>query len=170
MPVLVALVVLLALAPAVLAVSGPREAPRHDEAAPLAAIARHAGCTLTEFGHDPGSNPPVSGRIDERISASDGSYVGRRSPSTPASVHALLHGRVVVQFQPDLPPAEIARLDRLVRRTPARTLLFANRTGMRHRVTATAYLTLMACPGVNARTIAALRTFRDRRVGFGQAF
>jgi hypothetical protein len=169
-PVLVALVVLLAAAPAGLAVSGPRKAPRHVAASTLAAIARRAGCTLTEFRHDPGSNPPVSGTVDERISASDGSYVGRRSPSTPANVHALLHGRVVFQFRPDVPPVEIAPLDRLVRRTPSRTLLFANRTGMRYRVTATAYLTLMSCPGVNARTMAALQAFRDRRVGFGQAF
>ena len=169
-PVLVALVVLLASAPAGLAVSRPRTPRPHAAIATLGAIARQAGCTLTEFGRDPGSNPPVSGRVDERVYAPDGSYVGRRSPSTLASVHALLHGRVVFQYRPDVPGTEIAALDRLVRRRPSRTLLFANRTGMRYQVTATAYLTLMACPRVDGRTMAALQAFRDRRVGFGQAF
>jgi hypothetical protein len=41
---------------------------------------------------------------------------------------------------------------------------------MRYRVAATAYLTLMSCPAVDGRTMAALAAFRDRRVGFGQAF
>ena len=41
---------------------------------------------------------------------------------------------------------------------------------MRAPVAATAYLTLMMCPAVNARTLAALRAFRDRRTDFGQAF
>ena len=53
---------------------------------------------LTEYEADPHSNPPVSGRVDERISANDGSYVGRRPPTTLASLHALLHGRIVLQY------------------------------------------------------------------------
>lgn len=170
MPALVALVALVAVVPAWLALSSPAKPDRGSVSPTLEAIAREAGCKLTEFDHDPSSNPPVSGRVDERIYAPDGSYVGRRPPSTRATVHALLHGRVVLQFRPDVPATEIAPLDRLVRRTPSRTLLFANRTGMPYRVTATAYLTLMTCPGVNRRTLRALRTFRDRRVGFGQAF
>jgi hypothetical protein len=169
-PVLVALAVLLAAAPAGLALSRRTPPPAGADGRTLAAIAHEAGCTLRDFDRDPRTNPPVSGRVDERIYARDGSYVGRRSPSTLAGVHALLHGRVVFQFRPDVPASEIAPLDRLVRRSPSRTLLFANRTGMRYRVTATAYLTLMACPGVDARTIAALRAFRDRRAGFGPAF
>jgi hypothetical protein len=170
LPVVVALVALLAAAPAGLAVTGPRTPPAHAPARTLAEIARGAGCTLAEFGHDPRSNPPVSGPVDERIYARDGSYVGRPSPSTLATVHAVLHGRVVFQYRRDVSAAEIAPLQRLVRRRPSRTLLFANRTGMRYRVAATAYLTLMSCPAVNRRTMAALAAFRDRRVGFGQAF
>jgi hypothetical protein len=37
-------------------------------------------------------------------------------------------------------------------------------------VAATAYLTLMTCPRVDARTLVALRAFVDRRRDFGQAF
>jgi hypothetical protein len=170
LPVLIALVALLAAAPAGLAITGPRKPPAHSAARTLAEIAGRAGCRLTEFDHDPISNPPVSGRVDERIYAPDGSYVGRRSPSTLATVHALLHGRVVFQYRRDVSAAEIAPLQRLVRRRPSRTLLLANRTRMRDRVAATAYLTLMTCPRVDARTMAALAAFRDRRVAFGQAF
>lgn len=170
LPVLVALVALLAAAPAGLAMTGPRKPPAHAPARTLAEIAGRAGCKLTEFDHDPRSNPPVSGPVDERIYAPDGSYVGRRSPSTVATVHALLHGRVVFQYSRDVSATDIAPLQRLVGRRPSRTLLVADNTGMRYRVAATAYLTLMTCPGVDGRTMAALAAFRDRRVGFGQAF
>jgi len=64
----------------------------------------------------------------------------------------------------------VPALDRLVRRTPSHTLLFANNTGMRAPITATAYLTLMTCQRVDPVTLRALRAFRARRVGFGQGF
>jgi hypothetical protein len=84
--------------------------------------------------------------------------------------HALLHGRVVVQYRPDLPTAEIGRLDRLVRRDSVGVLLFANQIDMPQPVAATAYLTLMTCSRVDAQTIGALRAFRARRSNFGQGF
>jgi hypothetical protein len=76
----------------------------------------------------------------------------------------------VLQYRPDLPGVQVRALDRLVRRTPSRTLLFANNTGMRAPVAATAYLTLMTCPRVDHATLGALSAFRARRSGFGQAF
>jgi hypothetical protein len=77
---------------------------------------------------------------------------------------------VVLQYRPQLEPAQIARLDRLVRADPAGALLFANRTAMPEPVAATAYLTLMTCPRVDAGTLRALRAFRARRSNFGQGF
>jgi hypothetical protein len=136
----------------------------------LGEIARAAGCRLSEFDGDPGSNPPVSGRVDERVSAEDGSYAARRPPSALAAMHALFHGRVLIQYQPTLPAAQIRALDRSVRRAPAKVLLFANASGMRARVAVTAYLTLMTCPRVDARALRALHAFRERRADFGQAF
>jgi hypothetical protein len=81
LPVLGALVVLLAAGPLglVLSESGSRQVA--SATVVLGEIARRAGCALSEFDRDPGTNPPVSGRVDERITARDGSYVGRRSPS-----------------------------------------------------------------------------------------
>jgi Protein of unknown function (DUF3105) len=168
--VLVALALLLAAGPIGLALSHPNRVSARAPTRTLDELARDAGCRLTEYGTDPNSNPPVSGRVDERVYATDGSYVGRRPPTKLASVHALLHGRIVLQYRPELPAAQVRTLDRLVRRTPSRTLLFANTTGMRAPVAATAYLTLMTCPRVDAATLRALRAFRTRRVGFGQGF
>jgi Protein of unknown function (DUF3105) len=168
--VLVALALLLAAGPVGLALSHPNRVSARMPTRTLDELARAAGCRLTEYDADPNSNPPVSGRVDERVYADDGSYVGRRPPTKLASVHALLHGRVVLQYRPDLPAAHVRALDRLVRRTPSRTLLFANNTGMPAPVAATAYLTLMTCPRVDADTLRALRAFRARRVAFGQGF
>jgi hypothetical protein len=174
LPVLCALVVLFALAPVGLALSddGVRSAATTTKTtgAALGDIAAQAGCRLTEYDHDPRSNPPVSGRVDERVFARDGSYVGRRAPSALAATHALLHGRVVMQYRPELQGSEVARLDRLVRREPEGAVLFANGTDMPEPVAATAYLTLMTCPRVDTATIGALRTFRARRANFGQGF
>lgn len=168
--VLLALALVLAAGPIGLALSHPNRVSARTPTRTLDELAREAGCRLTEYDADPHSNPPVSGNVDERISANDGSYVGRRPPTTLASVHALLHGRVVLQHRPDLPAAQVRALDRLVRRTPSRTLLYANATGMRAPVTATAYLTLMTCSRVDPATLAALRAFHARRSGFGQGF
>jgi hypothetical protein len=167
---LLALALLLAAGPIGLALSHPNRVSARTPTHSLDELARDAGCRLTEYDSDPNSNPPVSGRVDERVYANDGSYVGRRPPTRLASVHALLHGRVVLQYRPDLPAAQIRALDRLVRRKPSRTLVFANTAGMRAPVAATAYLTLMTCPRVDPATLRALRAFRARRVGFGQGF
>jgi hypothetical protein len=75
-----------------------------------------------------------------------------------------------VQYRPELSERDVARLDRVVRRDPAGALLFETRTDMPQPVAATAYLTLMTCTRVDARTIEALRAFRDRRGNFGQGF
>jgi hypothetical protein len=168
--VLVALALLLTAGPIGLALSHPNRISARTPTRTLDELAHDAGCRLTEYDTDPHSNPPVSGRVNERIYANDGSYVGRRPPSALASVHALLHGRVVVEYRPDLPAAQVQALDRLVRRSPSRTLLFVNHTGMRAPVAATAYLTLMTCSRIDHATLEALRAFRARRSRFGQRF
>lgn len=120
LPLRAALVMLLALAPVGLALTPGRPVPA--AAAPvLGDIARAAGCVLSEFDSDPHCNPPVSGRIEERAATGDGSYVGRGSPSALASMHALLlHGRVLVRYQPKLPAVQLAGLEQLVRDDPTR--------------------------------------------------
>jgi hypothetical protein len=147
---------------------GERPARRHDRT--LAAVARAAGCRLQELDHGRPTNPPVTGRRVERTIAADGSHIGRRPPSVNATIHALLHGRVLVQYRPGLPGAQVQALDRFVREDPRSVVGFQNQTGMSAPVAATAYLSLLTCPRVNYRTLAALRAFRDRRRDFGNAY
>jgi hypothetical protein len=116
------------------------------------------------------TNPPVTGRRVEQTIAADGSHIGASAPSLHATMHALLHGRVLIQYQPGLPSPEIRALDRLVRDDPDRVVGFENQTGMTSPVAATAYLSLLTCPRIDAASLRALRAFRDRRRGFGNAF
>jgi hypothetical protein len=172
LPLLLVLALLVVAGPVGLLVGGhKRHAPAPAPRTTLAEIARHAGCTLKEFdGGAATSNPPVTGRFVERILAADGSYAGRRPPSPLATMHALLHGRVLFQYRADVDRAEVSALDRVVRRDSASVILFQNQTGMRARVAATAYLTVMTCPRVDRASLRAFAAFRDRRRGFGQTF
>jgi hypothetical protein len=133
-------------------------------------VASDAGCHVSEFDGNTHHNPPVTGKFLERNRAADGSYVGRRSPSVSATVHALYHGRVAIQYRPELAVRQVRALEGLVASDSDRMLLFANQTGMQAPVAATAYLSVMTCPRVDQRTLHALRVYRDRRRGFGQAF
>jgi hypothetical protein len=169
LPAVVMLAVLLPIGPVGLALSD-----NHARAArpgdTLADVARRAGCRLWEYDHDRSTNPPVSGRMVESEVTSDGSHIGRDTPSVDATTHALLHGRVLIQYRPGLPEPEVRALDELVDEQPDGVVGFVNQTGMKPPVAATAYLSLMTCPRVTAGTLHALRVFRDRRRAFGNAF
>jgi hypothetical protein len=136
----------------------------------LAQIAHAAGCRLQEFEDGMQTNPPVGGRFRERARTPDGSYAGKQPPTLEATTHALFHGRVLFQYQPGLPADQLSAFDRFVRADSDRVLLFENQTRMPAPVAATAYLSVMTCPRVDRRTVAALAAFRDRRRAFGQRF
>ena len=167
---LVMLAALLALAPIAFATGGQAQPAPPPAGPPLARIAEGAGCRLTEYENGTRTNPPVTGINVERARFTDGSYAGRRPPGLDASVHALLHGRVLFQYGPDVAADDVAALDRLTRRDPDRVLLFENQTGMEAPVAATAYLSLMTCPRVDDGVLRALDAFRSRRRAFGQSF
>ena len=169
LPALVFLALLLAAAPVGLALShGDPAAARGGNT--LADVARKAGCRLHEYERARVTNPPVTGRRVEQAIAADGSHIGRGRPSLNATVHALLHGRVLIQYRPGLSVREERALDELVRDDPDSVVGFENQTDMTSPVAATAYLSLLTCPRVTPRTLRALRVFRDRRRGFGNAF
>jgi hypothetical protein len=162
-PVLVALAVVLPIGPVRLLTHHEAKA-RPAGSATLAAVAALAGCDLHEFRGGMDTNPPVKSRFSERTSARDGSYVGRRPPSVEATIHALYHGRVLLQYRPGLPAGQLETL------VGDKVLLFENQTGMKAPVAATAYLSLMTCPRIDRRTLHALTVFSKRRRAFGQAF
>lgn len=139
-------------------------------ASALGDVARNAGCRLQEYDNGRATNPPVSGRLVERATTTDGSHIGRGTPSIDATTHSLLHGRVLIQYRPGLPEPEVLALDQMVKDDPDRVVGFVNQTGMTAPVAATAYLSLLTCPRANTATLHALRVFRDRRRGFGSAF
>jgi Protein of unknown function (DUF3105) len=150
----------------------PRDgaAPTRARDLTLADIAARSGCRLTEYDSLRPTNPPIGGRIsNERYIARDGSYVGRKPPSARATLHALMHGRVLVRYRPDLPAAEARALDRFTREDSDELVTFEDTTGLRPPIVATSYLAMMTCPGATARTLRALPAFRDRRRAFGQA-
>ena len=168
LPAIAILVLLLATAPIGLALS--RKSPQQRSGNTLADIARKAGCQLQEYQNARLTNPPVTGRLVEHARVTDGSHIGGRTPSVDATTHSLLHGRVLIQYKPGLPAEEVRALDQFVKSEPHQVVGFANQTGMSAPVAATAYLSLLTCPRVNARTLRALQVFRDRRRGFGNAF
>ena len=168
LPALVVVGLLLAAGPVGLAFS--HGTPRARAGTTLDDIARKAGCELRENEDGMVTNPPVTGRRVERALAADGSHIGGSAPSLHASIHSLLHGRVLIQYRPGLPDPEVRALDRLVRNDPDRVVGFENQTGMTAPVAANAYLSLLTCPRVDAGSLHALRVFRDRRRGFGNAF
>jgi hypothetical protein len=150
----------------------PRDgaAPTRARDLTLADIATRSGCRLTEYDSLRPTNPPIGGRIsNERFIARDGSYVGRTPPSARAALHALMHGRVLVRYRPDLPAAQARALDRFTREDSDELVTFEDTTGLRPPIVVTSYLAMMTCPGATARTLPALPAFRDRRRAFGQA-
>jgi len=167
--VLAVLALFLAAGPIGLALSHDRPRPTRPKKT-LGELAREAGCRLQEYDNGQVTNPPVTGRLIEQAIATDGSHIGRGTPSLDATTHSLLHGRVLIQYRPGLPKREVRALDQLVKDDPDRVVGFANQTGMKAPVAATAYLSLLTCPRVSAGTLRVLRVFRDRRRGFGSAF
>jgi hypothetical protein len=136
----------------------------------LAAVARAGGCKLIEYEQLQRTDPTTGGRVrNERITAEPGSYVGRRPPTARGTLHALMHGAILVEYRPDAPPAEQAALGALADGPRSRTIVFANAT-MRPRIAATAYLNMLTCERADAGALRALRAFRDRRHDFGQGF
>ena len=104
------------------------------------------------------SDPPHSGRHFAEP-APDGAY--REVVATEAAVHSLRHGRVVVWYQPSLPPATLGALKALYDESP-RHLLLVPRPDMTVPLAATAWTRRLRCPGVSPRAFDAVRAFRDR--------
>ena len=135
----------------------------------LEAAAKAAGCELKTFpdfgqGHVTTpvryrSNPPTSGPHHPDY-ARDGAYP--KAPPAEKLVHALEHGRVLLQFRPTAPEEVRGDLKALFDEDAVWVLLSPNTTGMPYEVAATAWRQLIGCPRANERVFDALRAFRDR--------
>jgi Protein of unknown function (DUF3105) len=147
-------------------------APPPIQTTDLEAAAKKAGCKLQlelkDEGHEhipPGSktpnyktNPPTSGpHVEPPYQQADGAY--REMPEEIDIVHTLEHGRMEIQYSPELPEKAQLELKGLYDTIYGGTLLFPNEK-MTYEVAATTWTNLLGCPTYKgAATLDAIRAF-----------
>ena len=137
----------------------------------LKAAARAAGCELRLNLRDEGkvhvpqgteiryqTNPPTSGNhVEPPFQQADGAY--SETPNTIDVVHSMEHGRVAIQYSPDLPEEDQLAIKGVYDTMYGGTLLFPN-PEMPFEVAATAWTNLIGCPTYRgAATLDAVRAF-----------
>jgi hypothetical protein len=146
--------------------------PPPVQVANLDAAAEKAGCKLKlklpDEGHEhipPGSkepdyktNPPTSGpHVEPPYQQADGAY--SETPEEIDYVHSLEHGRLEIQYAPDLPEKEQLELKGLYDTMYGAALLFPN-DEMPDDVAATTWTNMLVCPTYEgAATLDAIRAF-----------
>jgi hypothetical protein len=144
----------------------------------LKAAARKAGCELrlnlpsegkTHIGVDaetPGykTSPPTSGNhVIPPYQQADGAY--SEMPDEINMVHSLEHGRMEIQYSPDLPESDQLELKGLYETMYGGTLLFPNEN-MDYEVAATTWTNLLGCDEYKgAATLDAIRAFGKQTWG-----
>jgi hypothetical protein len=147
-------------------------APADVKVANLKQAAKQAGCDLRlkleDEGHthiaptaetpDYKTNPPTSGNhVEPPYQEADGAY--SEMPGEIFLVHSLEHGRMQIQYSPDLPEKDQLALKGLYETMYAGTLLFPNEN-MDYEVAATTWTNLLGCPKYKgAITLDAIRDF-----------
>jgi hypothetical protein len=162
-------------------------APPPQEEADLQAAARAANCELqldleeegnTHFGDPdrvPGykTNPPTSGdhyagNENGSGALADGAYL--TTPQVARAVHSLEHGRVAIQYSPDLSEEEQLQIKGVFEESPQGVIMFPN-PDMPYDVAITAWTQLAGCETYEGLpTLDVLRTFRDIYRGQGPEF
>jgi hypothetical protein len=138
----------------------------------LKQAAKQAGCNLRlklkDEGHEHisptaptpnyGTNPPTSGNhVEPPYQQADGAY--SEMPGEIFIVHSLEHGRMEIQYSPDLPDEDQLALKGLYDTMYGGTLLFPNEN-MDYEVAATTWTNLLGCPKYKgAITLDAIRDF-----------
>lgn len=138
----------------------------------LQAAAKAAGCVLRLELPDEGkshlpqdaplpnykTSPPTSGNhVEPPYQQADGAY--SEMPSELNLVHSLEHGRMQIQYSPDLPEEEQLELKGLHETMYGGTLFFPN-PNMDYAVAAATWTNLLGCPEYKgAATLDAIRAF-----------
>jgi len=147
-------------------------APPPVKVASLAAAAKQAGCVLRlklpDEGHehipptaptpDYKTNPPTSGpHVEPPYQQADGAY--SEMPAEIDFVHSLEHGRMEIQYAPELAEKDQLQLVGLYDTMYGATLLFPNEK-MPYAVAATTWTNLMGCKTYEGtKTLDAIRAF-----------
>lgn len=109
------------------------------------------------------TSPPTSGDHSGQQQA-DGAWVDVEPGNT---LHSLEHGRINIQYSPDLPQSAQLELKGVFDESPQGMLFFAN-PEMPYEVAATAWRQLLGCEKYEGRaTLDAIRDFRDTFRGRG---
>jgi hypothetical protein len=138
----------------------------------LQAAAKQAGCKVRLGLEDEGNahipqgsktpdyktNPPTSGNhVEPPYQQADGAY--SEMPAEIDIVHSLEHGRMEIQYAPDLPEKDQLALKGLYDTMYGATLLFPN-DRMPYEVAATTWTNMLGCPTYKgAITLDAIRAF-----------
>jgi Protein of unknown function (DUF3105) len=138
----------------------------------LQAAAKQAGCDLRlglkdegkshipQGSESPGykTDPPTSGNhVEPPYQQADGAY--SEMPAEIDFVHSLEHGRLEIQYSPDLPERDQLALKGVYDTMYGATLLFPN-DKMPYEVAATTWTNLIGCPTYKgAITLDAIRDF-----------
>lgn len=138
----------------------------------LDAAAKGAGCKLRLSLEDEGNthipknsktpkyrtDPPTSGpHVEPPYQQADGAYA--EMPKEIDIVHSLEHGRMEIQYSPNLPNKDQLELKGLYDTMYAATLLFPN-DKMPYEVAATTWTNMIVCPTYKgAATLDAIRAF-----------
>jgi hypothetical protein len=110
------------------------------------------------------TNPPTSGNHNPEQQA-DGAYA--EMPDPWYFVHSLEHGRIEIQYSPDLSEEDQLALKGVFDEKPEGVLFFPN-PDMPYDVAVTAWTQLMGCKTYEgAATLDAIRDFRDIYIGQG---
>ncbi len=132
-------------------------APPPTKVTNLKLAAKKAGCDLRlhlkDEGHSHlapgtpaphyGTNPPTSGNhVEPPFQQADGAYA--EMPVEIDMVHSLEHGRMEIQYSPDLPEKDQLALKGLYDTMYGGTLLFPNEE-MPYKVAATTWTNLLGC-------------------------
>ena len=155
--------------------------PAAVETVKLREAAKKAGCTLRlnlkEEGHEHiaptaptpnyGTNPPTSGNhVEPPYQQADGAY--SEMPGEIFIVHSLEHGRLEIQYSPELSEKDQLQLKGLYDTMYKGTLLFPNEN-MDYAVATTTWRNLMGCDEYKgAATLDAIRDFGRVKWGHGR--
>ena len=109
------------------------------------------------------TNPPTSGNHGEETAA-DGAFAG---PVDPLNyLHSMEHGRVIIQYDPDLPEDQQLLLKGVFDESPNGMLIFPN-PDMPYDVAVTAWTQLAGCKTFSDGVVDVVRDFRDTYRGQG---
>ncbi len=114
------------------------------------------------------TNPPTSGdHVPPGQEAQVGEYEAGNEPKIGNWVHTLEHGRILIQYKPETPPATVAQLKKLYERDVLgsgeayHSLLMQNNTKMPFEVAAVAWRHYIGCEKFTPAAIPAMHAFRE---------